>query len=375
MKQKLKVVCDRKAMTDAFTAVAGVVPSRTAKEILKNVKLQVSGGVVTLIGTDGEVGMRCAVPDVTANNDGEALLPTGRVVQVLREIKGESITLELDGTTFWISSGLSEFRLSAEDPAEFPQVAEFGDDAFCVMQASDLRRMIRRTVFACDVDSTRYALGGVMLELSPERATFAATDSRRLAVVFGGCRSEGAVTATSPAPVVPAKAMALIERILGEGNTEARIAVHSNDVAIQCGGVTITSQLVQGRFPDYRRVVPDKFTATVDLVVGPFHSAVRQAQIVTSEESRGVDFTFTNGILRLSSQVADVGQSKIELPISYAGKDLTTTFDPRYIADFLKVLDPGTSVHFQLIDHESAAVLKTDDHYTYVIMPLSRDKA
>jgi DNA polymerase-3 subunit beta len=372
--QKLKVVCDRKALTDAFMAVSGVVPSRTVKEILKNVKLQVSGGVVTLIGTDGEVGMRCAVPDVTADNDGEALLPTGRVVQVLREIKGESITLELDGTKFWIRSGSSEFRLSAEDPAEFPQVAEFGDDAFCVMQANDLRRMIRRTVFACDVDSTRYALGGVMLELSPERATFAATDSRRLAVVRGGCRAEGSVTAASPAPVVPAKAMALIERILGEGNTETRIAVHPNDVAIQCGGVTITSQLVQGRFPDYRKVVPDKFNATVDLVVGPFHSAVRQAQIVTSEESRGVDFTFTNGTLRLSSQVADVGQSKIELPISYAGKDLTTTFDPRYIADFLKVLDPGTSVHFQLIDHESAAVLMTDDHYTYVIMPLSRDK-
>lgn len=370
----MKLVCDLKLFTNAFMAVAGVVPSRTVKEILKNVKLQISGGVVTLIGTDGEVGMRCAVPDVTADNDGEALLPTGRVVQVLREIKGESITLELDGTTFWISSGLSEFRLSADDPAEFPQVAEFGDDAFCVMQASDLRRMIRRTVFACDVDSTRYALGGVMLELSPERATFAATDSRRLAVVFGGCRTEGAVTATSPAPVVPAKAMALIERILGEGDVEARIAVHANDITVQCGGVTITSQLVQGRFPDYRKVVPAQFNSTVDLVVGPFHSAVRQAQIVTSEESRGVDFTFTDGTLRLSSQAADIGQSKVEVPISYSAADLTITFDPRYIADFLKVLDPSTSVHFQLIDHESAAVLQTDDGYTYVVMPLSKDR-
>lgn len=370
----LNLVCDRKQFTAAFLAVSAVVPGRMVKEILKNVKLQVSGGMVTLIATDGEVGMRCAVPDVTADNDGEALLPTGRVVQVLREIKGESITLELDGTTFWISSGLSEFRLSAEDPAEFPQVAEFGDDAFCVMQANDLRRMIRRTVFACDVDSTRYAMGGVMLELSPERSTFAATDSRRMAVVLGGCRAEGSVTPASPAPVVPAKAMALIERILGEGNTEARIAVHANDITVQCGGVTITSQLVQGRFPDYRKVVPAQFKSTIDLVVGPFHSAVRQAQIVTSEESRGVDFTFTNGILRLSSQVADVGQSKIELPISYAGEKLTITFDPRYIADFLKVLDPSTLVHFQLIDHESAAVLQTDDGYTYVVMPLSKDR-
>ncbi len=368
------LTCPRSALTNAFLAVSGVVPSRTTKEILKNVKLQVANNTATLIGTDGEIGMRCVVPDVTADTGGEALLPTGRVVQILRELNADTVELELAGDALWIRSGSSEFRLSAEDPADFPPVAGFEDDAFYAVPATALRQLIRRTVFATDTESTRYALGGVMLELSPEKVTLAATDSRRLAVVWAGCRAEGSLTPSSPPPVVPSKAMTLIERILGDGDAEARIAVHANDITVQCGGVTITSQLVQGRFPDYRKVVPAQFNSTVDLVVGPFHSAVRQAQIVTSEESRGVDFTFTDGTLRLSSQAADIGQSKVEVPISYSAADLTITFDPRYIADFLKVLDPSTSVHFQLIDHESAAVLTTDDNYTYVIMPLSRDR-
>lgn len=368
------LTCSRNALTSAFTAVAGVVPARTTKEILKNVKLQVSGGVATLIGSDSEIGMRCSVPNVVADAGGEALLPTARMVQILRELSDDTVKLEIAGDAIWIRSGASEFRLSGEDPADFPPVASFEDDAFFAVSALSLRQLIRRTVFATDVESTRYALGGIQLEMNAERITLAATDSRRLAVVSAGCRVEGQPTLPMPPPVIPAKAMALIERILSDGDAEAKIAVHTNDIAVQSGGVTVTSQLVQGRFPDYRKVLPTTFNATIDLVVGPFHSAVRQAQIVTNEESRGVDFTFTNGTLRLSSQAADIGQSKVELPISYAAADLTITFDPRYIADFLKVLDPGTSVQFRLIDHENAAVLATEDHYTYVIMPLSRDR-
>ena len=103
-------------------------------------------------------------------------------------------------------------------------------------------------------------------------------------------------------------------------------------------------------------------------------SAVRQAQIVTNEESRGVDFAFSKGLLTLNSQAADIGQSRVELPVSYDGADLAITFDPRFVAEFLRVLEPERQVRLDLIDAESAAVLRTDDGYTYVIMPLSRDR-
>ena len=102
--------------------------------------------------------------------------------------------------------------------------------------------------------------------------------------------------------------------------------------------------------------------------------AVEQASIVTSDESRGVDFQFSAGVLRLISQSADVGSSHVELPIAYDGKAVDITFDPRYLVDALKTLDDTTTVTAELIDSKNAAVFKTDDRYTYVVMPLTRER-
>jgi len=234
--------------------------------------------------------------------------------------------------------------------------------------------MIQRTIFATDTESTRYALGGVQVELSPDKVIFAATDTRRLAVVSADCSTVGSPAKPEVNPVIPSKAMNLILHSLPAAEQDVQIALHLNDIAVRCGGATITSQLVQGRFPDWRKVVPNSFQAKIEMLVAPFHSAVRQAMIVTNEESRGVDFLFAKGTVKLNSQAANVGQSKIEMPISYDGEDIKITFDPRYIADFLKTLDPSAQFHCQLITFEDPAVLATDDHYTYVIMPLSRDR-
>jgi DNA polymerase-3 subunit beta len=369
----MQLTCQRNSLTNAFQTVAGVVPTRTPKDILKNVKLQVVGGKATLIGNDSEIGMRCDVPDVTSEARGEALLPTTRVLAVLRELTDDVVKLEITSDATWIRCGNSEFRLSAEDPSDFPPVATFEDNDYFVVPANVLRTMIRRTLFATDSESTRYALGGIQMEFNPERLTLAATDSRRLAVVKAAASVVGRPTIPTTAPVIPSKAMSLIEKSLMDGVADVHIALHQNDVVVRCGGTTIASQLVQGRFPDYRKVVPDASNFTIDMVVAPFYAAVRQAMIVTNEESRGVDFTFTRGTLRLKSKAADIGQSTIELPISYDGDEMTITFDPRYVADFLKVLDSGTQFQLKLISHEDRATLTTDDSFVYVVMPLARD--
>jgi DNA polymerase-3 subunit beta len=110
------------------------------------------------------------------------------------------------------------------------------------------------------------------------------------------------------------------------------------------------------------------------LAVGPFYSAVRQAAIVTSEESRGVDFTFGEGKVVLAGRAAEHGQSRVEVPIAYDGQPLSISLDPRYVNDFLKVLDPEHTFTLEIKDAESAAVCSTDDGYGYVIMPLARDR-
>lgn len=370
----MKLECHRPSLLASLQIVSGVVPSRTPREILRNVKLQATPTTTVLIGTDQEVGVRQEVSGVETDSTGQVLLPASRVISILRELQDDRVSLEATDRSLIVRGGQSEFKLSTEDPAEFPEVAAFEDENYFSLPANTFREMIRRTVFATDVESTRYALGGILLEFTPEKATLAATDSRRLAVVQSACQCVGETNLDSTSPVIPSKAMQLIERSLPDSDDSAFVAIHSNDVVVKCGGATIYSRLVEGRFPRYAEVIPSESKANVELVVSQFYAAVRQAQIVTSEESRGVDFQFSNGKLTLTSQAADVGESSVELPIPFEGESITITFDPKFVADFLRIIDAGTSVQLKLIDAESPAVFITEDGYRYVVMPLSRDQ-
>ncbi len=369
----MKIDCHRPSLASALQIVSGVVPSRTPRDILKNVHLTATPDSVTLVGTNEQVGIRYEIPGVEVQTPGETLLPTSRVISILREMTDDRVTIELADDAAWIRSGHSEFRLSAQDATEFPPVPEFAEESNFEVEGTALSQAIRRTIFATDVESTRYALGGILAELEGEKLTLVATDSRRLAVATTACSGADADSLENSTPVIPREAMSLIEKSIAEDDT-VRIAIQANDVLIRTAHSTIYSRLVDGRFPRYKDVVPKESTHTIDLVVGPLYSAVRQAQIVTTEESRGVDFTFAEGMMTLNSESADVGRSKIELPISYDGEEITITFDPRFLADFLRVLEPERSVQLHLTDAESAAVLRVDDNYTYVIMPLSRNQ-
>ena len=167
--------------------------------------------------------------------------------------------------------------------------------------------------------------------------------------------------------------MQLIEKSIQDLEKDVHIAIHHNDVLVRSGNSTIYARLVEGRFPRYQDVIPQSYEVEIPLVTGPMLSAVRQAMIVQSEESKGVDFVFDNGTLTLKSSANDIGTSRVELPISFDGKKIDITFDPKFVADFLKVLDPTSQISLNLIDENSAAVFKSDDTYTYVVMPLAKD--
>ncbi|MBX3442539.1 MAG: DNA polymerase III subunit beta [Planctomyces sp.] len=369
----MKLTCPRTTLAAAFQTVSGVVPSRTPKDILKNVKLVVGDGRGTLVGTDQEVGLRCQIPEVETDSAGEVLLPTQRVAAILREVQDDRVEIEVASDTLWIRCGRSEFKLSLIDPSEFPDVAAFNATNFVSVQGRALKLAIQRTVFAADVESTRYALGGLLLDVSGEELTLAATDSRRLAVARVPCSLQGEAIPEGIQPIVPSKAMSLIERNIANPDENVQIAATRNDVVVLCGNTTIYSRLVEGRFPRYQDVIPKDGKHRIELVAGPFLSAVRQAMIVTNEESRGVDFAFSGDTLTLSSVGSDVGSSRVELPVSYGGEEITVTFDPKFVADFLKVFDGASPVSLALNDPNGAALLKAEENYQYVVMPLARD--
>lgn len=367
----MKLLVKRLQFLKAIQTTSRVVPSRTTKDILKNVHLVSTANQITLTGTDGEIGLRVEVSDVVSADGGECLLPTGRLISILGELECEEIKLDLKDGKIKINGGNSEFLLLTEDAKDFPPVPAFTEEAYFAIKAADLRLLIRRTIFACDFESSRYALGGIQVEIAAGRAIFAATDSRRLAVDSAACQPVGPAVWPREAPVIPGKTMKLLSAI-AEDNEEVRIAVDKNGVAVKCGLAVLTSQFVQGRFPDWRKVMPESFSASVDLVVGPFFGAIRQAMILRNEASVGVEFGLSKGQLRLQADVADMGASKVDLPIAYDGEPIKLMFDPKYFADVLKALDSSSQIQLKLISKEDPALIEMNG-YKVVLMPISRD--
>jgi DNA polymerase-3 subunit beta len=360
----------------AFGMVSGVAPARSPKPILQNLKLVVdSEEPAVLMATDLEVGIRHRVMGMKVDQPGTVILPTARIGSILRTSTDEELHLDADEDHVLIRGLHSEFNLPAEDPNLFPEVPDFAATSFHVVNAADLRKLIRRTMFATDVESTRYALGGVLVELTPESITMVGTDGRRLAKMTAQAQAENQAESPIGSPVIPVKALKLIERNLADDDLNVYLAIQSGTaVLVRTERAVIYSRLVEGRFPRYQDVFPTNVEVRIPIEAGPLRLAVEQAAIVTSEESRGVDFQFARDVLKLTSQAADVGSSHVELPIAYDGKTIEILFDPRYLADALKTLDDTMIVTAELIDSKNAAVFRTDDDYTYVVMPLTRDR-
>jgi DNA polymerase-3 subunit beta len=372
----MKALCNREGLLAAFGMVSGVVPARSPKPILQNVKLVADpddGSV--MMGTDLEVGIRHRVLGMKVEQPGSVILPTASFGSILRTTLDEELAIETDGDTLTVRGLHAEFQLPGEDPSLYPEVPDFAADAYHVVTAANLRKLIRRTMFATDVESTRYALGGVLVELTAESITMVSTDGRRLARMIAPAEAENDAPNPTGSPVIPVKALKLLERNLNDDDPPVHIAVQAGAaVLVRTDLAVIYSRLVEGRFPRYQDVFPSHVEVKVPLEAGSLRLAVEQASIATSDESRGVDFQFGGGFLKLASQAADVGSSHVELPVDYEGKTVEITFDPRYLVDALKTLDDTASIIAELIDAKNAAVFKTEDRYTYVVMPLTRDR-
>jgi DNA polymerase-3 subunit beta len=370
----MKVRCSREPLLAALQSASAVVPARSPKPVLTNVKLEATSESAVLSATDLEVGIRTEIEGVETLAPGAALLPSARLAAIVREsAPGTVFELSADGTATLVKAPRSEFRLPGEDPLEFPSVATFPSEPCFEVSTPLVRELVKRTVFATDNESSRFALGGVLLELSTRAVTAVGTDGRRLAKMEGPAAGFNG-SPSDAQPIVPARAMQLVERCLVGADAPVHVAVRPAEILVKTAATTISARLVEGRFPRWRDVFPERPEAVrVNLVTGPLLAAVRQAAIVTSEQSKGVDFVFEPGRLVLSGRSAESGESRIELPIDHAGETVRIKLDPRFMSDFLRVLDGGATVSVELTDPQSACVCRTDDGYGYVIMPLAAD--
>jgi DNA polymerase-3 subunit beta len=367
----MKVLCHREGLLAAFQLASVAVPSRDLKPVLRNLKAIALGDRCTLLATDLELGTRLEVRGVQVEEPGEALLPAARMLAILRESTDDQLHLAADAQTCLVRGQLNEFEMGGEDPANFPDVPEFSGDKFHELAAGMLREMIRRTIFAAATENPRYAVTGILWELEGDKARLVATDGRRLAVVEGTATAHGGHDTKGQTHVVPTKAMNLLERNLQDPDEKVRVSLRPNEALFKTERAMIYSRLVEGRYPPYREVFPKKPTVKVPLVVGPFHAAVRQAAIMTDDESKKVVFSFGKKKLTLQARGAATGRSKVEMPLEYDGKTIDINFDPKFVTEMLRVLNPDDALALELSDGNSVALFRCGENYSYIVMPLS----
>lgn len=370
----MKISCDREKLLASFQIAGSVALTRSPKEVLQNVKVEAAEDHVTLMATDMETGIRIDVEGVDVQSPGKALLHVGRVGMILRESSDEQLLFESDGNATLVKGQHSEFNLPSANPDEFPTVVGFEEEKYHELSARLFREMVRRTAFATDPDSSRFALGGVLLELNGEDILAVGTDGRRLARMTGTGKSVGDHQTSGSSTIVPTRSLTLMERSIGDKEETVHIAARENDVLLRTSRCTIYSRLVEGRYPNWRQVIPDRDqSAVIDMTAGPFLNVIRQASIVADQETRGLDFVFGGGTLLLTASTADLGNSRVEMPIDFDGEPIKMKLDYRFISDFLKVLDPETKFKLDVASSTQPALMTTDDGYAYVVMPMALD--
>jgi DNA polymerase-3 subunit beta len=359
----------------ALAAVGPAVPSRSPKPILQNIRL--GDGLIT--GTDLEVRIDAAI-----DYHGDAiLLPYQRLAAILSASSGDEVTLSPDGTRCVVRCGSGTWTLPTEDAAEFPIWEPTDAKPVTRLPADQLCRAIKGVGYAVDGESSRYALGAVLLEVDGPAVTLVATDGRRLSIadmthdvaVDDRRQPKKPGEAVLPPLLIPSRVAGIVSKLAhAAGDEGVQIDATSSEVIVEIGTTTVTGRLVDGRFPPWRDAVPEHGLDPTTVTVEQLLAATRAAAVVTSEQSKGVDYTFTADGIHLHGQSSEAGESSVTCEIVEAGNACTVKLDPLYVREWLAGLpaDGEPTVSIQAKDHASAVVMKTDT-FTGVIMPLAKD--
>ena len=311
-------------------------------------------------------------------HDDPVVLPYARLRSILKESSGDEVTLAVDGKACTVKVGRGEWRLPVEDAAEYPTWEPADLRPVCRIPCDQFARAIRSVVYAHDNESSRYALGAVLIEVRGSVCSVVATDGRRLA-----CATIEHDQAVDDIDVLlPARAAAQIGRFAGEkGNAEFAVQLEAtkNECVATIDGTTVTARLLDGRFPRWRDVFPERKDAKLHTVaIDALRHATRAAAIVTSEQSKGVNYAFTDGGLTLSGRSAESGESTVSCDVVESGTPCTVKLDPVFVDQMCKALltlEGEPHVRISVVTHADAAIFTygEDDEYRSVIMPLAND--
>lgn len=349
--------------TDLLDALAAIKPaiSRGPKPILQNCRI--GDGVIS--GTDLEVRIDRTIGEVCE----PFLVPHERLLAIVRAATGDTVTLKATGPTVSVKCGGGKWELPTEDVNEYPTWEPADLKAVCRLPADQFHRAARATSYATDVESSRYALGAVLIEVAGGNPTWVATDGRRLACV----ETETDQAVDNSQTLVPSRVIDIVAG-MAHGDGSVQIEANKAEVRFELDGTIVTGRLVEGRYPRWRDVLGEVEGDASVLEVRDLLAAVRAAMIVTSEQSKGIDLAWTSNTLVLSGRSAEYGESTVKCPLVAAGTTSPTKLDPKFVVDFLRNLpeDEEPTVEVFVTDPQSRVLLRCGD-YRGVIMPLAGD--
>ena len=370
----MKTIIERSDLLKALNHVQSVVERRNTIPILSNVLLEADNGVLGLTATDLEIEMRERV-DAEVVQSGAITAPAHMLYDIVRKLPdGAQVELATDesGARLNLTAGKSSFALQALPREDFPAMAQDEMPVAFALPGGDLRRLIDKTRFAISVEETRYYLNGIYLHALEEDGSAllraVATDGHRLARVQMA-RPVGAEA--MPAIIIPRKTVGEVQKLLEEEDGEVSLQVSDTKINFAFSNIVLTSKLIDGKFPDYTRVIPSDNDKLLTVDAKSFAQSVDRVSAISSEKSRAVKLELAPDSLALSVSNPDSGSASDELSVSYAAEAMEIGFNARYLMDITAQLD-GEVATFELADSGSPTLVRDDKDTDalYVLMPM-----
>ena len=365
----MKFTATREQIIQPVQAVIGVVERKQTMPVLANVLLAVKGNRLSVTGTDLEVEL-VASGEVNVGQPGEITVPGRKLLEIAKALPDKvSVTVSLDGERLKVVAGRSRFTLSTLAATEFPVVESVSAQQTLTLPQAELGRLIAKTHFSMAQQDVRYYLNGTLLETDGKLLRTVATDGHRLAIAEAQLAT-GGKNVTAQQVIVPRKGILELQRILGnEGDVE--ITIGSNHIRLQIGDIRFTSKLIDGKFPDYGRVIPASPSKAVVVERDSFRAALQRTAILSNEKYRGVRVSLAKNSLKLQAHNPEQEEAQDEVEIDYAGEEMEIGFNVTYLLDALTAIDTET-VELGLTDSNSSCLIRSPGttHSRYVVMPM-----
>ncbi len=363
----MKLTASREDILTPLQSVIGVVERRQTMPVLANVLLSARDDKLSITGTDLEVEL-VAASSVNVQAAGDITVPGRKLLDIFKALPEKtSVTLTTDGDRVSLKGGKSRFTLSSLPAAEFPLVDEINAQQTLTVSQGEFRRLIDKTHFSMAQQDVRYYLNGMLLETEGKSLRAVATDGHRLAL----CETELESRAkTSQQVIVPRKGVLELQRILGaDGNLE--LAVGTNHVRAQIGNIRFTSKLIDGRFPEYGRVIPASPTKTVEADRDVLRAALQRTAILSNEKYRGIRLVLKSGLLTLQAHNPEQEEAEDQIEVAFEGDELEVGFNVNYLLDALAAID-NEKVEIGLTDANSSCLIRQPGTTAarYVVMPM-----